>query len=750
MKNLKSCRRLCFRLPALFLFLMAWILLSASQSPAQTVLLETEAFTDRGGWALDQQFMDQMGSPFLLAHGLGIPVQDAATTTVLDQAAVWHVWVRTRDWVETWGAPGDPGRFQVLLNGSPLPTTFGAEGAAWHWQSGGSLNLSAGEISVALHDVTGFEGRCDAIVLTRDAGLTPPNADPEMLAFRRGLLGIPAEPQNAGTYDLVIIGGGTAGSCAAVAAARNGVRVALVQDRPILGGNNSSEVRVGLGGEIQFEPYPRIGDILHELDSGLGGNAAPASHYNDDKKMAVVLAEENITLLLNHRANEVEMDAGRISAVIAQDTRTGERHRVSGRWFADCTGDATIGYLAGADHEMTLPAHMGRSNLWRVVNTGQPTTFPECPWALNLEGKPLPSGLGQWFWESGFDHDPFEKAEYIRDWNLRAMYGAWDSLKNDRGQYATHIIEWAAYVAGKRESRRLLGDLILTEDDLLNSVAYLDGSVPTSWSIDVHIPDDRYDEGFEGDAFISVALFTQYPRPYWVPYRCFYSRNIPNLFMAGRNISVTHQALGTVRVMRTTGMMGEIVGMAASLCLKNDCDPRAVYTDYLDELKKLMDPPNFWDVPGYNCAPQARVDVSGYLDAEVYPAHNVNDGHRDTHDNTQRWVSDPSVPGWVTLEWDSPRALHAARILTGYNNGSVTDAIRDFRLQYWNGRDWQDIPGASVTANTQTDWRVRFDPTTTTAIRLYVTATPGNYTRIWEIETYQKLESGAEVCWALY
>jgi hypothetical protein len=168
------------------------------------------------------------------------------------------------------------------------------------------------------------------------------------------------------------------------------------------------------------------------------------------------------------------------------------------------------------------------------------------------------------------------------------MYGAWDALKNVDKVLPNHRLNWAAYVSGKRESRRLMGDVILTKEDLTAGRQYPDGCVPTGWKIDLHLPDKRYEQGFEGDAFIAKADFGNYTMPYWIPYRCLYSRNVPNLFMAGRDISVTHEALGAVRVMRTGGIMGEVVGMAAALCKKHHCDPRAVYQQHLNELKQLM------------------------------------------------------------------------------------------------------------------------------------------------------------------
>ena len=232
-------------------------------------------------------------------------------------------------------------------------------------------------------------------------------------------------------------------------------------------------------------------------------------------------------------------------------------------------GDGCVGFLAQADWEMTVPGHMGSCNLWNVIDKGRPAPFPRCPWALDLGDKPFPGRdkrhpdplqLGGWYWESGFDHDPLEKVEYIRDWNFRAMYGAWDAMKNVDRVLPNYKLNWAAYVEGKRESRRLLGDLVLTKADLVEARHYPDGCVPTGWEIDIHRPDKRFDRGFEHDAFISHADFGSYPQPFWIPYRCLYSRNVANLFMAGRCISVTHEALGAVRVMRTGGCMGEMRG----------------------------------------------------------------------------------------------------------------------------------------------------------------------------------------------
>jgi hypothetical protein len=753
-------------------WLIVFALLSAFATAAEpkTVLIEAERFEDLGGWVPDSQFMDQMGSPFLLAHGLGEPVEDARTTIQLPSPGKYHVWVRTRDWVATWNAPGAPGRFQLVIDGRPLETVFGTQRADWHWQAGGTVDLDETTVELRLRDLTGFAGRCDAIVLSADPEFTPPDAEPALTRFRRAQLNLPAHPKLAGQFDLVVVGGGIAGTCAALSAARSGLTVALVQDRPVLGGNNSSEVRVWLQGARNRPPYPRIGDIVRELEQQRHAHYGPsntADLYEDDKKLDLVRNEPNILLALNHWANQAEMDGARIVAVVAQHTVTGERQRFVGRWFVDATGDGCLGKLAGADYEVTLPGRMGSCNLWNVIETDGPAPFPRCPWALDLSDKPFPGrnkpfpgvpadhrgieALGGWYWESGFDHDPFEKSEYIRDWNFRAMYGAWDALKNVDGRYSNYRLNWSAHIAGKRESRRLLGDVILTREDILENRPFPDGCVPTGWSIDLHHPDPRYEKSFEGDAFIARASFERYPLPYWIPYRCLYSRNVSNLFMAGRDISVTHEALGTVRVMRTGGCMGEVVGMAAAVCNQHDGDPRDVYQHHWEDLRKRMlqgtgkppdisawlNPPEWLAAAGENLALNAQLRASGHLKADTNQVALLNDGRSDVWDNDGRWLSHAQVPNWVELSWAEPQRISAARVVSGYYQGArIVEPVAAFVWQYQRDGQWCDIPDASAVQNDATDWSARFPEITSRRLRLLVTATHIDVSRIWEIEVY--------------
>ncbi len=577
---------------------------------AGPVLVEAESFDSTGGWELDTQFIDLMGSPYLMAHGLGTPVADAETTVTFPKAGTYRLWVRTQNWIEKFNDPNAkapaPGRFQVIIDGKPVETEFGTEGAAWHWQDGGEVTISGGQAKLALRDLTGFNGRCDAILFADDPGFTPDNSSEVLPAWRREMLGVSAEPETEGPFDIVFVGGGYAGTCGAISAARMGLKVALIQNRAVLGGNGSSEVRVWAKGNTPPGLYP-VGDIIQEITDEAKASPGTYEEFGDDKKEEIVRAEKNLSLFLNHHAYDVEMkDKSHIAAVMTLDTRTGTVRRFTARNFCDATGHGTIGMMVGADREMIDGGRMGMSNMWRWELTDQPQAFPETPWALALEegAFPYPRKFhAEWFWESGYDKHPLNDLESIRDWNLRANFGAWNAMKNHGayGRYdesgANHRnarMTWMAYVGGTRETQQLLGDIILTEEDIVSKRPFPDGCVLTTWSVDLHYPAEQYEKYYPENPFISKAVHgkgVDRKKGYPVPYRCFYSRNIENLFMAGRNISVTHEALGTVRVMKTCGMMGVVVGKAAALCAQHDVTPRDVYYQHLEDLIKLLQLP---------------------------------------------------------------------------------------------------------------------------------------------------------------
>ena len=229
------------------------------------VLLETESFSHKGGWVLDQQFMDQMGSPFLLAHGMGVPVENAETEVVLPKGK-WTVYARTWNWCSPWGTKEAPGRFKLSVDGSELLNELGT-GQAWDWEYAGEVEVTAKQKSctVALRDLTGFEGRCDAILFSKAGKSGVPNEGQALHDFRMKLLGYPLKPADGGHYDMVVVGAGVAGICAALHSARSGMKVALINDRPVPGGNNSVEVHVVASGALCAEPFPKLGEIVRDV-----------------------------------------------------------------------------------------------------------------------------------------------------------------------------------------------------------------------------------------------------------------------------------------------------------------------------------------------------------------------------------------------------------------------------------------------------------------------------------------------------
>lgn len=619
------------------LAIILFLLLNFGFANASRLLVEAESFRSKGGWVVDQQFMDQMGSPYLMAHGLGKQVDDAVTQVVFPESGIYYIYVRTFNWTSPWKKGEGPGKFRLSVNKKKLPIILGAEGEAWMWQPAGKVNIKDTEVTLGLHDLTGFNGRCDAIYFTTSEGDVPPAEVKPLEDFRHTLLQLPDTPTSAGQYDLVVVGGGIAGMCTAITAARLGSKVALIQDRPVLGGNNSSEVRVGLSGLIFQDPYPKLGSVVDEI-APIGHwtlweakqnpqaerskkifkvieenpekkihNAGPKSNYEDGMKQEAIEKEENIDLFLNTHVFDVQLNENKISAVIGKDIVTGKETIFYSNLFVDCTGDAGIGYLAGADFRMGREDHkefyeetapviadkqtMGASLQWYSSEEKFVSGFPPFNYGISFSDESCEKvTMGEWTWETGMNFNQIEDFEYIRDYGLLVVYSNWSYLKNnlkENSMFKNQRLEWAAYISGKRESRRLLGDYILKESDLTKHILHEDGTASTTWTIDLHYPDPENTKNFPGDEFKSIAKHITI-NPYPIPYRCLYSRNIDNLFMAGRNISVTHVALGTVRVMRTTGMMGEVVGMAASLCKKYQTYPRDIYRYHLNELKVLM------------------------------------------------------------------------------------------------------------------------------------------------------------------
>ncbi|MBQ5692058.1 MAG: FAD-dependent oxidoreductase [Alistipes sp.] len=572
-----------------------------------SVMVLATTFADKGDWTVEQQFVLQMGSSYLLAHGIGTPLaKDAVTTVNVPADGNYNILVRTKNWTKHWSDGPTPGIFEVHIDGQSDGVTYGTDSVNWYWQRGGKVALTAGEHTIALHDLTGFDGRCDAVILTTE-DYTPTESLEEYFALREALLG-KRVVEDKGSYDFVVVGGGISGICAALAASRLGLKVALIQDRYVLGGNNSSEVRVGLGGQINIDPYPSLGYLLNEIGPDRIGNARGAHHYQDEKKMNVVLAEKNISLFMGYTVIEVEKDGDRITSVVAQEATAQNHIKISGNYFSDCTGDAHLGFMAGAECRMGREARdefnerlapekaddmtMGVSIEWYCEDWNTPCTFPDSlDWGLRLDEYTVePVHRANWYWEVGMMDDQVADAEKIRDYGMYVAYSTFSYCKNRYSKKedwtCTHLT-WVSHVSGKRESRRIMGDYILREQDLTRPIRHQDETCTTTWRIDQHYPMEKNSKDYPNQEWLSYGVLTPIDF-YALPYRCFYSKDISNMFMAGRNISVTHIALGSTRVMRTCGLIGEVVGMAAAVCARRQAMPRDVYTTYFEDLKELM------------------------------------------------------------------------------------------------------------------------------------------------------------------
>ncbi len=588
------------KMPGLFkvtLLLLPFIL-SCGRASVE-ILVEAESFQEKGGWVVDPQFVEQMGSPYLLAHGMGFPVKNAMTRVKLPGGGEYHVWVRTKNWADgNWEAPG---KFRVVIDGMELGTDLGTGSGKWAWQYAGTAVAAGTDIIVELKDLTGFEGRCDAVYLSRGKN-APPDA-PEMLSdWRRRVTGESLLPEKTASFDLVVVGGGIAGCAASIAAAEQGLKVALVHDRPVLGGNASSEIRVHTEG-ITW----KSDRIISMLNTVWWPNGSPDAVSDDKKRHDNISRYHNISVFLNWRAFNTNTVNDSIISVDARHTSSGERMRFAAPLFIDCTGDGWIGYWAGAEYmygredslqynenwelhkELWSPAKpdgrvMGSSVLWRTKDTGNPVGFQEVPWALET-AKDHSATMGTWMWEfSRDDLHQIDDAEYIRDHMLKAIYGSFYNAKQQPGN-ENLALEWVSYLVGKRESRRLKGDYVYTFNDERNMVEFNDAVVMEKRNIDVHYQQVEADPSRPD--FLSEALYYQVDH-YYIPFRSLYSKNIKNLLMAGRCFSSSHVGLGGPRVMNTTGQMGVATGYAASLCKKYNTLPRGIYENHIGELKNLI------------------------------------------------------------------------------------------------------------------------------------------------------------------
>lgn len=753
--------------------LTALALFDGAAAAADTVWLETEYFQRLGGWTSDTQFIDQMGSPYLMAIGQGKPVADASTQVTLPHAGRWRLWVRTKDWVPE----HHPGRFQILAADRAVEHVFGASGRpGWQWEDGGTLELPA-QCELRLHDLVGQYGRCDALVLCNDPRWTPPADRKTLDRLRSELGGVSRVVDRMPQHDVVVVGGGLAGCMTAVTAARLGVRTALIQDRPVLGGNASVEILVP---PVGAWPHPNIGPLDPRETGLLEEIRTPGRQTIDEAKVyssrlaRLVRGEKGLDLYLNVHATGVVMQGpSTIAEVEAVDVLRGRRMRFPGRIFVDCTGDAVIGVAAGAEYrtgrearsvhnESLAPkqgnAHtMGNSLKYVTVPTGKPQPFAAPAWAMQFptcgsfppDRHPRVSREIGWQWiiELGGTRDTYADAEEIRDDLLRLIYGLWDHVKNhcpELGkQAADHRLAWVSHVVGKRENRRLIGDYILTENDVAQQTLPADRVAYSAWCLD-----DHYSEGFFYNGPPSYCPYRGMPHS--VPYRALYSKNIDNLLMAGRNISASHLALAAVRVQLTTAVIGQAAGTAAALCVEHETTPRGVYQNYLEDLQQqlLKDGATIIELANRDPRDLARSATASASSEKVRPegdrmaAANVIDGFaRVQGHRTCAWAPDPKqpLPQWVELAWPKPQTFSAVHVTFLTNN----NAPERFTVEVFQAGAWRAV--AEVNGNRHRRHVLPVERVTASKLRLVISAVKPYEQGVCEIRVYDDPPRLAEI-----
>lgn len=476
--------------------------------------------------------------------------------------------------------------------------------------------------------------------------------------------------------NLCVVGGGLSGVCAAIAAARRGVKVVLMHDRPVLGGNASSEIRMwvcGAHGDNRKET-----GIIEEIQlENLRRN--PALNYQiwDSVLFEKVKAESNITLLLNCSCTDAQIDGCRIVCVKGWQGTAETWHTVNADYFMDCSGDSILAPLTGALHRIgreaggefneSIPPEtadkktMGMSCLLQMRETDRPQKFIPPNWAYVYrtdDDLPFKShGLNTNFWwiELGGDGDSIHDTEELRDELLKIAFGVWDHIKNygDHGA-ENYVLEWLGFLPGKRESRRYVGDYIMTQNDVEAEGRFDDIIAYGGWSMDDHFP-----AGFHYTAG-HPTIYHPAPSPYGIPYRCLYSSNIENLFFAGRNISVTHAALSSTRVMATCALLGQAAGTAAAIAVGERISPRAVYESRIRRLQAMLMEDDCW-LPWHtqwvaDFMKNARIQAGGQ-NAELL----VNGFDRVLGDDENAWCC--RAGDEVCFFFDSERHLRQVRLV---------------------------------------------------------------------------------------
>ncbi|NLR93418.1 FAD-dependent oxidoreductase [Flammeovirga agarivorans] len=583
-------------------------------------------------------------------------------------------------------------------------------------------------------------------------------------------------------YKVVVVGGGLAGICAAVASAREGVETLLVQDRSVLGGNASSEIRVLVNGVNHLKP-----DWIPERETGIIEEILLHNRFNNPQESFsvwdhvlydFVIREPHLELLLNTQAVNVEMTGSSIKKAICWQNSTETEYHISAQQFVDCSGDGLLAASAGAEYRTGREAgsefnekyapeeadgwQMGASLLIAGKDMGKPTAYSPPSFAIpfdlkksNPRRKVRSFNEGYWWVEVGSKHDIIAEQDEIQHKLMGYVHGVWDYIKNSGDFEGTenYALEWIGSVPGRRESRRFMGDHILSERDLVDHQHFDDAVAYGGWSLDEHNPG-----GIENLDEPPSYFHYHFKKVYQIPFRSLYSRNIDNLLFSGRNISQTHIALSSTRVMATCALMGQATGTAAALCVQHKKNPRGIYQKHMVELqeKLMLNDAFIPDHPAMDKDDLAKeVKQWSASSTQSGDVNLLNDGwSRDFKGVLHHWSTD-QIPASVQMEWEKPVALSSIvlkcdtnvqmniMMRNNYNNRKIfTDTVppellKDLNLEARINGKWVTI--GTITDNKTRRIKFNFDTIKTTSLRVNINETYGSsIAKLFEVRAYEK------------
>ena len=726
----------------------------------EKIWIDAAEFESYGGFTLETQFVREMGQAYLLANGVGEAVKPASVTFKVTEGGHYRIHIRTKNWHPDTVTDGI---FTEIDGIRTDKISGGAHIRDWYFDVAGDYLLGPGSHTLKIYDTNGWFARFACVIITNDFDFTPSRELSLMKKQREQIKGNIKKNTVMRKYDLVVIGAGIAGIVAAITAARHGIKTALINDRPVLGGNASEEANVVLEGAAH-RGYHETG-VVFELKSYR--HAKSTSWTETFNKFTS--QEENLDVFQNMLLINANTENDLITDITAIHTLDMREYKFSAPLFVDASGDGWLGYYAGALYrigreakfqhgESFAPAIADGNTMsgcttssvtfnghtvcgFLAEKTDAPVEFHAPEWAYKLpDGDSLgrtPSKIecGDWWLELQNDYDDLFESEFVRDSMIRMSVGYFDWLKNswtDRKRAENYRLKTLGTFNAKRESRRLIGDYILTENDYVAGKTHPDTVCYCGWNLDVHHKDGIF-SGKSG-AFTSNKAIPISE----IPFGAMYSKNIGNLMMAGRCISATHIGLGAIRVQLTTGTMGQAVGTAAYLCKKYNAKPRVIRNSHIDELQQLLLRDGM-TIPGVKHHDESDLALEASVSATSFVANgapeNVINGKVWANDGCDyAWISESSLPQSIELKFRTPKTVSKVCItfdipFEQYKYGYMAQPeakglISDFSISVLSDGEWYTV--STITDNIMRLVKADFEPTVAEAVKITVLKTAGS------------------------